>query len=137
VSRTPARAALAIVAGVALALGCGEQHQAAIERLEAAVAAYVAGKPEPTEPQIDALFAQVEADVAALRAEAAADPRSGAAASAAELQRRSMAQRQRYVAAKVERLRAAAEDAFRDVGKEIGRALEEAGRRMQESMEKR
>ena len=100
------------------------------------MADYEARKSEPTEPQIDALFAQVDADIARLRADAAADPRSSAASEAAELQRRSTELRRRYVAARVERLRGAAEDTVRDVGKEIGRSLEEAGRRMQESMDK-
>ena len=89
-----------------------------------------------TEPQIDALLAQVDADEAKLRADAAADPRSKAGSEAAELQRRTTELRRRYVAARVERLRGAAEDTVRDVGKEIGRNLEEAGRRMQEQMEK-
>ena len=130
-----ALASAVIVAGVA-GIGCRDQAHRAVERLEAAVADYEAGKSEPTEPQIDALFAQVDADAAALRADAAADPRSGADSEAAELQRRTTELRRRYVAARLQRLRGAAEDTVRDVGKEIGRSLEEAGRRMQEQMEK-
>jgi hypothetical protein len=131
----PALALAVVVAGVA-GIGCRDQAHRAIERLETAVADYEAGKSEPTEPQIDALFAQVDADTAKLRADAAVDPRGGAGSEAAELQRRTTELRRRYVAARVERLRGAAEDTVRDVGKEIGRSLEEAGRRMQESMEK-
>ena len=130
-----ARASAVIVAAVA-GIGCRDQAHRAIERLEAAVADYEAGKSEPTEPQIDALFAQVDADAAKLRAEAAADSGSNAGSEAAELQRRTAELRRRYVAARVERLRGAAESTVRDVGKEIGRSLEEAGRRMQEQMEK-
>jgi len=131
----PALAVAVVVACVA-GIGCRGKAHSHIDRLDAAVADYEARKSEPTEPQIDALFAQVDADIARLRADAAADPQSGAAGEAAELQRRSTELRRRYVAAKVERLRGAAEDTVRDVGKEIGRNLEEAGRRMQEQMEK-
>ena len=133
--RIAALALAVVLAGIA-GICCRGLGHPAIERLEAAVTAFEGGKSEPTEPQIDALFAQVDADVASLRAEAAADPQSGAASEAAELQRRTAELRQRYVAAKIERLRGAAEDTVRDVGKEIGRKLEEAGRRMQEQMEK-
>ena len=130
-TRLPALVLAVSIAGI----GCRGFGQPAIERLDAAVTAYETGKSEPTEPQIDALFAQVDADIAARRADAAADPQSSAGREAAELQRRTTALGQRYVAAKIERLRGAAENTVRDVGKEIGRRLEEAGRRMQESMD--
>jgi hypothetical protein len=127
------------VAGVALALvvaaGCGRGAPATIERLRAAVAAYAAGQPEPSEAQIDALFAQLDADIAALRAEAAANPAANAGERTQALERERFALWQTYVKARVERLRGATESAIRDVGRQIGQGLEEAGRRIQESMQ--
>jgi hypothetical protein len=124
---------------VALFGGCGSSERATIERLRAAVESYAAGKAEPTEEQIAALFAQVDADVAALRAEAAASEgkaRTEAESGASALQQQRLELWQQYVKAKVDRLRGAAEDTVRDIGKQIGQGIEEAGRAIRESMEK-
>lgn len=131
--------ALLVAVAAATAFACGEMRRepAAIERLRAAVADFVAGKPTPAEPEIDALFAQVDADVAQLRAEAAADPSSDAAARADAMRGERFALWQTYVKGKIERLRRAAEDTVRAVGKQMGQGVEEAGRQMQESMEPR
>lgn len=123
---------------VALLGACGSSGQATIERLRAAVGEYAAGKTEPTEEQIAALFAQVDADVAALRAEAAAsegEARTEAESNARALQQERLELWQQYVKAKVDRLRGAAEDTVRDIGKQIGQGIEEAGRAIRESME--
>jgi HEAT repeat protein len=104
-------------------------------RLRAAVAAYVEGKVEPTEAQIDALFARLDADIAALRAEAATDPNGDAAKRAQALQEERTRLWRTYLEAKLARVRNAAGRALRDLGKEMGKGIEEAGRRMQESMD--
>jgi hypothetical protein len=129
-----------VVAGTALAvvigLGCERGERATIEELRTAITAYAAGESAPSEAQIDALFARLDADIAALRAEAATNQTTDAGERAAALQRERFALWQTYVKAKVERLRGAAENTVRDVGKQIGQGLEEAGRRIQESMQK-
>jgi len=129
-----------IVAGAVLAIAvgtaCGRGEPATLERLQAAIADYAAGKVAPSEAQIDALFAQLDADIAALRAEAAAKEGTNAGERAEALGRERFALWQTYVKAKVERLRGIAESTVRDVGKQVGQGLEEAGRRIQESMQK-
>jgi len=130
------RAVAGVAAALVVAAGCGRGGPATIERLRAAVAAYAAGQPEPSEAQIDGLFAQLDADIAALHAEAAANPAANAGERTKALERERFALWQAYVKARVERLRGATESAIRDVGKQIGQGLEEAGRRIQESMEK-
>lgn len=131
------RVAIRAVVGSLLiaALGAACSGQAAVERLRAALADYASGKPAPTEPEIDALFAQVDADIAVLRAKEAANPETDAGARAAALQRERLALSQTYLQAKMERLRGAAENVVRDVGKQVGQGLEAAGRRIQESMQ--
>jgi len=118
-------------------VACGRPEPPTAHRLRAAVAAYTLAKPDPTEQQVDALFAQLDADVAALRAEAASNPDGEAGTRAQALQAERLELWQVYVKAKVERLRGTAERALRDLGKQVGQGVEEAGRRVQESMEKR
>jgi hypothetical protein len=135
----PGLAASLAVLVLPLLGACGSSEPATIERLRAAMADYAAGKPEPTEERIAALFAQVDADVAALRAEAAAmegTARTEAESRARALQEERLALWQAYVKAKVDRLRGAAEDTVRDLGKQLGQGIEEAGRAIRESMEK-
>jgi hypothetical protein len=132
-------ARLACVFVLAAPLGCGERGDTAIERLRHGVGAYVRGESEPTEQQIDAWFAQVDADVAELRADAATE--TGEERAALEEEARAMQQErlslwQTYVKARVERLRGIADSTVRDIGKQIGQGLEEAGRAIRESMEK-
>jgi len=118
---------------------CGPSEPTTIERLRTAVEDYAAGRPESTDERIAALFAQVDADVAALRAEAAAA--EGVARTEAESKARALQQQrlelwQVYVKAKVDRLRGAAEDTVRDLGKQLGQGIEDAGRAIRDSMEK-
>jgi hypothetical protein len=122
-----------LLAGVLAA--CAPSGPPTIERLRLAVAVYAQGKPQPTEQQVDALFAQVDADVAALRADAA-DGSDDARSRAETLQRERTELWGTYVKAKVERLRRTAEGALRDLGKQVGQQIEDAGRQVQESMER-
>lgn len=126
-----------IMAMVAVSLvACGTPEGSTVQRLRTAVAVYAQGTVEPTEQQIEALFARLDADIAALRADAASDPGGDAEARAKALQDERLALWRAYVEAKVERLRGMAERALRDSGKQIGQGIEEAGRRVQESTQK-
>lgn len=119
---------------------CGGRGAGTIERLRTAVDDYVQGKPEPSEQQLDALFAQVDADIAALRARAAAAV--GAERAATEERAKALTQErlslwQTYMKARIERLRRVAEQTVREAGKQIGQEIEEAGRAIREAMEQK
>ena len=130
--------------GFALALvtaGAGCSKPAApktADELRAAVEAYQQQKAGVTDERIQALFARLAADTASLRADAAARPAdqrgellqlaSDLSAQRAELQKT-------YVAARVARFGATANDMLRGLGEQIGKGLEDAGRRLRDSMQ--
>jgi hypothetical protein len=127
---------LALGLGVALAVATACQREpATVGRLESAIADYAGGMPTPSPAEIDALFKQLDADIAVLRAEAAKAPDSDAGMRADALQRRRTALWQQYVQAHVQRARAATENVVRSVGKQVGQNLEDAGRRIQDAIQ--
>jgi hypothetical protein len=128
-----------IVLGLIPLLACGRpEGPRTADALRAAIADYEEQKPDATEQRIDALFTRLDADIAALRAEAAAKGTSSAGAQAEEiatLERERRELRQAWVAARLERLRATAGETLRGLGESLGRGLEDAGRRLRESLE--
>lgn len=137
--------ALAIVAAV-LAAGCGERdgkrEASTATRLETAIAARAGGATEPTDEEIDALFARLDAEIAAARADAAEARQAGRAEAAAEaearardLERRRRELAQAYLEAEVARVGDAAAETVRDLGRRIGEGIEDAGRRIREALE--
>jgi hypothetical protein len=132
-----ARALALAVVPVALALGCGERGQSAADRLQAAIAAHAAGKDEPSDQEIEALFLRLDADVANARAdavEAEGDARAAAEARARDLEQRRAELTTAYLDAKIARAGDAAAKTVRAVGRQIGAGIEDAGRRMRESL---
>ena len=130
--------------GIALALvtaGVGCSKPAApktADELRAAVEAYQQQKPGVTEERIDALFARLDADIAALRAEAAARPadqRGEVLQQATTLSEERAELQKTYVAARVARFGATAGDMLRGLGEQLGKGLEDAGRRLRDSMQ--
>jgi hypothetical protein len=121
-----------------LACGRGEGPKTADE-LRAAIADYEQQKPDATERRIDALFTRLDADIAALRAEVAAKgtaaPGSRAQEQLATLERDRRELQQAWIAARLKRLGTAAGDTLRGLGESLGRGLEDAGRRLRESLE--
>jgi hypothetical protein len=120
--------------------GCARREEAphTVDELRVAIADYDQGKPAATEEQITALFARLDAEIAARRAdEAAASPASREPitreVTTLETQRRDL--QQAWIAARLKRFGNSAGDALRGLGETIGRGLEDAGRRLRESVQ--
>jgi hypothetical protein len=124
---------------VASAVGCSKPAgPRTVDELRAAVEAYQQQKPGVTEERIDALFARLDADIAALRADAAARPadqRGEVLQQASTLSEQRAELEKTYVAARVARFGATAGDMLRGLGEQIGKGLEDAGRRLRDSMQ--
>lgn len=108
------------------------------EELRAAIAGYTDGKADVTEQQIDALFARLDAEIATQRADAmtrTADARDAAEREIDARQRERRDLGQEYLKAKFTRFGAAAGDTFKQMGDSIGKGLEDAGRKLRESMQ--
>jgi hypothetical protein len=108
------------------------------DELRVAIADYDQGKPGATEERITALFARLDADIAARRADAAAEPpasREPLAQQVAALDRERRELQQAWIAARLERVGNTAGEALRGLGESIGRGLEDAGRRLRESVQ--
>ena len=122
----------------AMGIGCSKQAAPrTVDELRAAVDAYQQQKPGVTEQQIDALFARLDADIAALRAAAAARPadqRAEPLEQANRLSEQRAELQKTYVATRIARFGATANDMLRGLGEQIGKGLEDAGRRLRESM---
>ena len=130
--------------GIALALataGLGCSKPAApktADDLRAAVEAYQQQKPGVTDERVEALFARLDADIAELRADAAARPadqRGELLQQASDLSAQRADLQKQYVAARVARFGATANDMLRGLGEQIGKGLEDAGRRLRDSMQ--
>jgi hypothetical protein len=130
----PLRCSLAALVLLAFA-ACS--RPSTVDDLRAAIDAYRAGPvKEGDEPRIDALFAKLDAEIAELRADAAA--KSGDARTEREGQAEALAEQRSelhsaFVAARFGRLGDAAGDALRSAGEALGQTLEEAGRKLRES----
>jgi hypothetical protein len=128
--------------GFALALvtaGCSKPAAPkTADELRAAVEAYQQQKPGVTDERIEALFARLDADIAGLRADAAARPadqRGELLQQASDLSAQRADLQKTYVAARVARFGATAGDMLRGLGEQIGKGLEDAGRRLRDSMQ--
>src|SRR5262245_9967253 len=109
-----------------------------VDELRAAVEAYQQQKPGVTDERIEALFARLDADIAGLRADAAARPadrRGELLQQASDLSAQRAELQKTYVAARVARFGATAGDMLRGLGEQIGKGLEDAGRRLRDSMQ--
>jgi hypothetical protein len=108
------------------------------DELRAAIADYDQGKPGASEERITALFARLDADIAARRADAAAEPagsREQLAQQVATLEQERRDLQEVWIAARLRRVGNTAGEALRGLGETIGRGLEDAGRRLRESLE--
>ena len=108
------------------------------DELRAAIEDYRQGKPEATQERIEALFARLDAEIATQRADAAAKPppsRDAAAQQVATLEQGRRDLQQQWIAARLTRAGTTAGEVLRDLGESIGRGMEDAGRRLRESMQ--
>jgi hypothetical protein len=120
--------------------GCSRRDEAprTADELRVAITDFDQGKPGATEERITALFARLDAEIAARRAdEAATSPASREPitrdVTTLETQRRDL--QEAWVAARLKRFGNSAGEALRGLGETIGRGLEEAGRRLRESVQ--
>jgi hypothetical protein len=108
------------------------------DELRIAIAGYDEGKPGATEDRITALFVRLDADITAGRADAAAAPpasREPLARQVATLEAERRDLQQAWIAARLKRFGNSAGEALRGLGESIGRGLEDAGRRLRESVQ--
>jgi hypothetical protein len=124
-----------LVAGGLLA-ACGDPGARTAEDLRKEIAAYQRADSAASEERIAALFARLDAELAALRA----DELAKAPNERAEITRRreALAAERRelqgaYVQARMARLGVAAEEALRGMAEQLGRGLEDMGRALRES----
>lgn len=126
----------AVLVAVALA-ACGQPAGTrTAEQLRDEIAAYKRGDAAASEDRIAALFAKLDAEVAAVRADELAKPPSERAELAKRRERLEADRRGlqgEYVEARVARLGVQAQDALKDIADQLGRGLEDAGRSLRES----
>jgi hypothetical protein len=127
--------ALAVLVLAVAAVACSRPSTA--DQLRAAIDDYRQDKNGVTAPQVDALFAKLDAEIAAQKADAAAKPANARAdderrIAAAEAERTHLVEQ--YASAGLERLGRAAGEAARGVGDAIGKGLEDAGRALRDSV---
>jgi hypothetical protein len=109
------------------------------DELRAAIDDYRQAKPDASPERIDALFARFDAEIATLRADAAAetgDARDTLVRQIATLEQERRELQQEWIAARLARVGGTAGEALRGLGESIGRGLEDAGRRLRESVER-
>jgi len=110
------------------------------DQLRTAIEDYRQSKPDASQERIETLFARLDADIATLRADAAskAPPgRDAADQQIATLEQERRDLQQAWIAARLARAGATAGELLRDLGESIGRGMEDAGRRLRESMDGR
>jgi hypothetical protein len=125
-----------LVAILLLAAACARRDTATADELRSAIAAYERGDADVTDDRITALFARLDSEVSALKAEELEQPPDRRADLAAR--RAALADARRdlevaYLRARVKRVGVAADDALKSLGDQLGRGLEEAGRALRES----
>ncbi|HXJ35674.1 MAG TPA: hypothetical protein VMS22_16700 [Candidatus Eisenbacteria bacterium] len=133
-----ARGALLVLLALAIASGCSGSDPKTADELRGSIAAYEQATPDASEDRIKSLFARLDAEVAAVRADELAKPPGARDAltqrrEALEAERRDL--QMAYLKARVARLGAAAQDALKSVGQQLGQELEDAGRKLRESSE--
>jgi hypothetical protein len=117
-------------------LGCASRRDTAAE-LEAQIARYRKEPSDALARRIDASFAQLDADVAEIRADA--DAKTGAAKEAAlaradALEQRGAELRKEYYAARVDVAAEAAKNAVKQFGVNVGEGLERAGEKVKDAL---
>ena len=125
-----------LVSTLVVAAACRHHAEATTEELRSQIEAYERGDTAATDDRIAALFARLDAEISSMKAEELEQPPDRRAELA---QRRSGLETQRrdlqtaYLQARVKRLGVAADDALRSLGEQLGRGLEDAGRKLRES----
>jgi hypothetical protein len=136
--RVAVRLGVVVLAVVALA-GCSRPAAPrTADELRTAIEDYKQGKPEATQERIEALFARLDAEIATQRADAAANPpesRDAAAQEVATLEQQRRDLQQAWIGARLARAGATAGEVLRGLGESLGRGMEDAGRRLRESMQ--
>jgi len=124
-----------LVLGVWL-VACGTPAPRTAEDLRAEIAKYEHADAAASEERIAALFAKLDAEIAALRADELAKAPEERAESTRRREALTAERRElqsAYLQARVARLGVAAEEAFRGMAEQLGRGLEDMGRTLRES----
>jgi hypothetical protein len=133
----PSPAVRPILLVLLLALACGPREQPTASELRTAIEQYrKSDDGDADETRIDVLFARLDAQIAQLRAEAAAadgDTREEFTRRADTLEAERTELQQAWTDARVARAGAAAEDAIQAVGDAVGRSLESAGKKLRDA----
>ena len=136
--RVALRLGMALIAAAALA-GCSKPAAPrTADELRTAIEDYKQGKPEATQERIEALFARLDAEIATRRADVAATPaasRDAATQQVAALEQDRRDLQQQWIAARLARAGATAGEVLRGLGESLGRGMEDAGRRLRDSMQ--
>jgi hypothetical protein len=125
-----------VVSILLLAAACAHRDTATADELRSAIAAYERGDAGVTDDRITALFARLDSEVSALKADELEQPpdrRADLTARRAELVAARRDLEVAYLRARVKRLGVAADDALKSLGDQLGRGLEEAGRALRDS----
>jgi len=129
----------AILLAVAALAGCSKPPAPrTADELRTAIEDYKQGKPEATQERIEALFTRLDAEIATQRADAAARPpesRDAATHQVATLEHQRRDLQQAWIGARLARAGATAGEVLRGLGESLGRGVEDAGRRLRESMQ--
>ncbi len=131
----PWRGACVVLA--VLAVSCGQRGaQKTAQELRSEIEAYERAAPAADEDRIAALFAKLDAEIAAIRADELSKPPAERAEMTAqrealETERRDL--QTAYLKARVARLGVATEEALRGMADQLGKGLEDAGRMLRDS----
>jgi hypothetical protein len=129
----------AILLAAAALAGCSKPPAPrTADELRTAIEDYKQGKPEATQDRIEALFTRLDAEIATQRADAAARPpasRDAAMQQVATLEQQRRDLQQAWIGARLARAGATAGEVLRGLGESLGRGVEDAGRRLRESMQ--
>lgn len=129
----------AILLAAAALAGCSKPPAPrTADELRTAIENYKQGKPEATQDRIDALFTRLDAEIATQRADAAARPpesRDTAMQQVATVEQQRRDLQQAWIGARLARAGATAGEVLRGLGESLGRGVEDAGRRLRESMQ--
>jgi hypothetical protein len=129
------RGAWVVLAALFIACGQPDARRTAKE-LRTEIEAYEHAAPAANEDRIAALFAKLDAEIAALRADELSKPPADrteitAQRETLEAERRDL--QTAYLKARVARLGVATEEALRGMADQLGKGLEDAGRRLRDS----
>jgi hypothetical protein len=129
------RACITVV--VLAVAACTRSGESTANALRDEIAAYERADPAASEDRIAALFAKLDAEIAARRADELEKPPAERPPVTAEREALAATRRDlqaEYLKARIKRLGVAADEALRGMADQLGRGLEDAGRALRDAM---